>query len=198
MNITLRRIIRPVRNACLLKQSRVQEVTYCQLLKHHRQQVFTQSKSYHDNHETDLEEFRYQPLPEQDIPEPSSANIYPVTNITLVGYDCTAVEHYAQFAHNLAIHMDINVIDTYALPGKSTLIHTIRKQGISENLKPKDFTLKEHERVIQVQDLSSTDAPLYLEVLLQHVPQGVVIDLKQHTLEDYQSRFIRKEVPESL
>ncbi|XP_033097166.1 39S ribosomal protein L48, mitochondrial-like isoform X2 [Anneissia japonica] len=199
MNTILRRLALPISKVCCWKQSWVEGATYSQLLSNHRQQVFNQKRLLsEESFESELEELKYQQLPEQELPEPSSSNVHPIMNFAVVGYDCTVVEHYAQYVHNLANHMGIDVFDMYALPGKTTLIHTKRKQGISDNLKPKDFQLKEHERIIQVQDLSSTVAPLFIEVLLQSIPQGLLLDIKPHTQEQYQSRFIKKEVPDDV
>ncbi|XP_070578957.1 large ribosomal subunit protein mL48-like [Ptychodera flava] len=121
-------------------------------------------------------------------------NTYPTLNVRVTGHDCTVVEHYAQYLHNMAQNLDIEVSDSYALPTKTVVIQTLQRPGAIK--KPRDFTLKTYERVVQVNDLVSTKAPVFLELLQLNMPQGVKVKVQEHTEEHYEDRFIKRDIPE--
>ncbi|TSM28197.1 39S ribosomal protein L48, mitochondrial [Bagarius yarrelli] len=111
---------------------------------------------------------------------------YGVLNVTVSGYDMTLVEHYAQYIHKLCSHLHIKVTESYALPTKSTEVMVMPEQGTKMYV---DAILKTHERVVQVSKMKATLAPVLLEVLLKHQPEGVQLSLTEHTEAEYKARF---------
>ncbi|XP_071504685.1 large ribosomal subunit protein mL48-like [Diadema antillarum] len=152
----------------------------------------------HYDFDSEYEQLKTQQVSDQVIPPAKDSTVYEILNFQVMGHDCTLVEHFTQYAHNLAKNMDLTVFDSYAMPTKETLIHTIQMPGIPEKSKVKDFTLATHERVLQIQDLPSTTAPLFTELLQLNLPEGLQMKVQKHTQEHYKERFIKKEIPESL
>ncbi|XP_033646545.1 39S ribosomal protein L48, mitochondrial-like [Asterias rubens] len=150
------------------------------------------------NYEDEIEDLKIQQIPEQVIPEPSDSRVHEIMNFFIQGYDCSAVEHYAQYTHNLAKNMDLMIFDSYAMPTKRTLVHTLQTPGLKDNMKPRDFTIKTHERVIQLQELQGTIAPIFLELLQVNLPEGVTLKVEPHTQYHNTQRYIQKEIPKDL
>ncbi|KAJ8267026.1 hypothetical protein GJAV_G00137460 [Gymnothorax javanicus] len=107
-------------------------------------------------------------------------------NVGVFGHDMTLVEHYLQYIHNLCNHLKIKVVESYALPTKTTEILSLQEKGGKMSV---DAVLKTHHRVLQVTELNATVCPVFLEVLLQNQPEGVSLSLKEHSEEDFTSRF---------
>ncbi|KAJ1120339.1 hypothetical protein NDU88_008511 [Pleurodeles waltl] len=109
-----------------------------------------------------------------------------VLNILVSGYDMTLVEHYAQYVHCLCNRLNVKVEESYGLPTKSMEVMMMPEQGSKMYL---DAVLTTHERIVQISHLSPTLAPILLEVLQRNQPEGVKIEVKEHTEADYQMRF---------
>ncbi|XP_064206945.1 39S ribosomal protein L48, mitochondrial [Anguilla rostrata] len=107
-------------------------------------------------------------------------------NIEVFGHDMTLVEHYLQYIHNLCNRLKIKVVESYALPTKSTEILSLQEKGGKMSV---DAVLKTHQRVIQLTALNATVCPVFIEVLLQNQPEGVDLSIKEHTEADFTSRF---------
>ncbi|PIK52269.1 putative 39S ribosomal protein L48, mitochondrial [Apostichopus japonicus] len=159
---------------------------------------FQATRCYADNFDEEVEELRVQQIADQEIPPPADDTVHEVLNIKAFGYDCTLVEHFAQYTHNLSKNMSLSVFDSYALPAKATLVHAIQGTGLKEKDRIKDYTLTTYQRVIQIQDLPSKRASLLLDLLQLNLPEGVSFTITPHTQEHYKERFIRKEIPDSL
>ncbi|XP_041469268.1 39S ribosomal protein L48, mitochondrial-like [Lytechinus variegatus] len=187
----LKNILNVVRNHTVLVRK---EIVHKYLLP----SMVHQQVRHYDDFDTEFEQMKTQQVPDQEIPPAKDSTVYEIMNFKVQGYDCTLVEHFAQYAHNLAKNMELNIFESYAMPTKSTLIHTIQKPGTPEKEKVRDFTLHTHERVIQIQDLPSTTAPLFTEMLQLNLPEGVQMKIEPHTQEHFKERYIRKEIPDSL
>ncbi|MBN3309538.1 PAAF1 factor, partial [Amia calva] len=110
---------------------------------------------------------------------PGTETVYGTLNVLVSGYDMTLVEHYSQYVHNLCNRLKIKVDESYALPTKTTELILVQEQGTKIHV---DSVLKTHKRVVQVSDLSSTLAPVFLEVLLRNQPEGVELLVKEPTV----------------
>nr|XP_054759851.1 39S ribosomal protein L48, mitochondrial-like [Lytechinus pictus] len=187
----LKNILNVVRNHAVLVRK---EIVHKNLLP----SMVHQQVRHYDDFDTEFEQMKTQQVSDQEIPPAKDSTVYEIMNFKVQGYDCTLVEHFAQYAHNLAKNMELNIFESYAMPTKSTLIHTIQKPGTPEKEKVRDFTLHTHERVIQIQDLPSTTAPLFTEMLQLNLPEGVQMKIEPHTQEHFKERYIRKEIPDSL
>ncbi|MGH0179331.1 UNVERIFIED_CONTAM: hypothetical protein FKN15_001715, partial [Acipenser sinensis] len=101
---------------------------------------------------------------------------YGVLNVQVSGHDMTIVEHYSQYVHNLCNRLKIKVDESYALPTKCTEVMLLQEQGTKMFA---DAVLSTHERIVQLSGLSSTLAPVFLEVLLRNQPEGVQLSIKE-------------------
>ena len=54
---------------------------------------------------------KIQQIPEQEIPEAKDEHSYEILNVRVLGYDCSSVEHFAQYVHALARRLDIGIFD---------------------------------------------------------------------------------------
>ncbi|KAK4321129.1 hypothetical protein Pmani_008074 [Petrolisthes manimaculis] len=116
-----------------------------------------------------------------EIPE------YPQLNVQVKGYDFTVVEHYAKWVHNTALNMGIDVEDSWATPCEKYRIQTFKPK--STNVEA-DYHLQEYDRTVQLADLPSVVAPLFLEVIQAGLPTGVEISVHPHQPEHSQIRYI--------
>ena len=58
-----------------------------------------------------LPQLKTQQVTNQVIPPAKDSTVYEVMNFRVSGYDCTLVEHFAQYAHNLAKNMELHIFD---------------------------------------------------------------------------------------
>lgn len=83
----------------------------------------------------------------------SKIPLYDQLNILLKGYDYPILEHYQKFVHNLLKNMEIDVEDSWAIPAQELNVTTYKPKS---ELVHALYNLKLYERIIQVNDLSST------------------------------------------
>ncbi|XP_008316663.1 large ribosomal subunit protein mL48 [Cynoglossus semilaevis] len=122
---------------------------------------------------------------------PSAGTVYGTLNVTLSGYDMTVVKCFSQYIHHMCNRLNIKVEECYALPTKTTEVMVMPKHGTKMSV---DAVLKTHRRVVQLRSLSTELCPIFMDVLLKNLPEGVQLSVKEHTEEDFKARF--KERPE--
>ncbi|NXT68702.1 RM48 protein, partial [Chaetops frenatus] len=121
---------------------------------------------------------------------------YGDVNIQMTSYDLCLVEHFAQYVHRLCNRLSIRVSESYAMPTKTSEVLFLEERGAKMQL---DAVLNTHQRVVQIHGLSSTFAPILLEILQSNQPEGVHLLVKQHTEADFKSRLkSRPELEELL
>ncbi|KAM9204597.1 large ribosomal subunit protein mL48 [Mergus octosetaceus] len=121
---------------------------------------------------------------------------YGDVNIQMTSYDMCLVEHFAQYVHKLCNQFSIRVSESYAMPTKTDEVLFLEERGSKMQL---DAVLTTHQRVIQVSGLSSTFAPILLEIIQSNQPEGVHLLVKEHTEADFKSRLkARPELEELL
>ncbi|XP_064297639.1 large ribosomal subunit protein mL48 [Phalacrocorax carbo] len=121
---------------------------------------------------------------------------YGDVNIQMTSYDMCLVEHFAQYVHKLCNRLSIRVIESYAMPTKTNEVLFLEERGSKMQL---DAVLTTHQRVVQISGLSSTFAPILLEVIQSSQPEGVHLLVKEHTEADFKSRLkSRPELEELL
>ncbi|KFW77878.1 hypothetical protein N305_10322, partial [Manacus vitellinus] len=121
---------------------------------------------------------------------------YGDVNIQMTSYDMCLVEHFAQYVHRLCNRLSIKVNESYAMPTKTNEVLFLEEKGSKMQL---DAVLTTHQRVVQISGLSSTFAPILLEVIQSNQPEGVHLLIKQHTEADFKSRLkARPELEELL
>ncbi|NXQ69043.1 RM48 protein, partial [Quiscalus mexicanus] len=117
-------------------------------------------------------------------------------NIQMTSHDLCLVEHFAQYVHRLCNRLSIRVTESYAMPTKTNEVLFLEERGSKMQL---DAVLTTHQRVVQIHGLSSTFAPILLEVIQSSQPEGVHLLMKQHTEADFKSRLkSRPELEELL
>uniref|UniRef100_A0A8C8RYW2 Large ribosomal subunit protein mL48 n=1 Tax=Pelusios castaneus TaxID=367368 RepID=A0A8C8RYW2_9SAUR len=117
---------------------------------------------------------------------PGSDHEYGDLNIQMTAYDMCLVENYAQYVHKLCNRLSIKVTESYAMPTKTMEMLLMSEKGFKLSL---DAVLTIHQRVVQIRGLSSTFAPVLLEVLQSNQPEGVHLAVKEHTEEDFKVRL---------
>ncbi|KAM4905319.1 large ribosomal subunit protein mL48 isoform 2-T3 [Sylvia borin] len=121
---------------------------------------------------------------------------YGDVNIQMTSYDLCLVEHFAQYVHRLCNRLSIRVNESYAMPTKTNEVLFMEEKGSKMQL---DAVLTTHQRVVQIRGLSSTFAPILLEIIQSSQPEGVHLLMKQHTEADFKSRLkSRPELEELL
>uniref|UniRef100_G1NQW1 Large ribosomal subunit protein mL48 n=2 Tax=Meleagris gallopavo TaxID=9103 RepID=G1NQW1_MELGA len=86
------------------------------------------------------------------------------------------VEHFAQYVHKLCNHLSIRVNESYAMPTKTNEVLFLEERGSKMQL---DAVLTTHQRVVQISRLSSTFAPIFLEIIQSNQPEGVHLLMKE-------------------
>ncbi|MPC42359.1 39S ribosomal protein L48, mitochondrial [Portunus trituberculatus] len=102
---------------------------------------------------------------------------YPLVNVQIKGYDFTVLEHYGKWIHSTALNMGIDVEDGWATPCEKQHIQTFKP---NTNKVEADYYLQIYERNIQMADLPSIMAPVFLEVVQAGLPQGVELNVHEH------------------
>ncbi|KAG7257162.1 hypothetical protein CRUP_006031 [Coryphaenoides rupestris] len=111
---------------------------------------------------------------------------YGSLNVTVSGFDMTVVEHYSQYIHVLCNRLGIRVLESYALPTKTTEVMLLQDQGTKMHV---DALLKTHARVLMIGSMNATLCPTFMDVVLQNQPEGVELLVKEHTEQDFLERF---------
>ncbi|KAM5181653.1 large ribosomal subunit protein mL48 isoform 1-T3 [Mantella aurantiaca] len=118
--------------------------------------------------------------------KPGTDYEYGTLNFLVSGYNMVYVESFTRYIHKYFNQMSITVEESYALPTKTTDVLLQHDVGIKMS---SHCILTTHERVVQVSGLKATLASIVLEVLMMNQPEGVHLQVKQHTEEDYLKRF---------
>ncbi|NXE55235.1 RM48 protein, partial [Casuarius casuarius] len=117
-------------------------------------------------------------------------------NIQMTSYDMCLVEHFARYVHKLCNRLSVKVNESYAMPTKTNEVLFSEERGSKMQL---DAVLTTHQRVVQISGLSSTFAPILLEVIQSNQPEGVHLLVKEHTEADFKIRLkARPELEELL
>jgi len=120
---------------------------------------------------------------------------YPPINIQIKGYNFDILESTQSYIHNLAENMGINVENSWATPSKTYQITTFKEGGTI----PKDvYNLNLYERNVQVVGLRSTDAPILIDTIRQVLPEGVTLNVHEHTRDMEEERWISDPFIDSL
>ncbi|XP_064000139.1 large ribosomal subunit protein mL48 [Pogoniulus pusillus] len=127
---------------------------------------------------------------------PGTEHEYGDLNIQLTSHDLCQVELFAQYLHRLCNRLRLRVTESYAMPTKTEEVQFLEERGSKMRL---DAVLTTHQRVVQVTGLSSTFAPILLDVIQSSQPEGVHLLVKEHTEADFKSRLkSRPELEELL
>ncbi|KAI0243006.1 hypothetical protein LSAT2_009212 [Lamellibrachia satsuma] len=155
--------------------------TRCKLLSTKTSRVLGTSRTYSVYEPDDVNT-------EPEIPE------YEELNIRLRGYDFSVLESFMKYVHNIADVLDISA-DAWPVPARTSMVKTFKPfSSKTEN----EYNLSLYERVVQVQDIPSTMAPLFLEVVQQNLPEGVSMTACEPELEEEKFRYVPDVILEEL
>ncbi|XP_064600123.1 large ribosomal subunit protein mL48-like [Liolophura sinensis] len=115
-----------------------------------------------------------------EIPE------YGTLNVQMKGYDFPTLESYAKFVHNLAERLGLDA-ECWAVPPKTSLVQVFKP--FSTHVE-KEYDLSLYERCVQIQDLSSTSLPVFLEIARANMPEGIKLTIKEPCEEEEEFRYI--------
>nr|XP_056714806.1 39S ribosomal protein L48, mitochondrial [Euleptes europaea] len=128
--------------------------------------------------------------------DPGTEHTYGFLNIVMTAYDMALVEHYARYIHRLCSQLSIRVEESYAMPTKIMEVMQMQQQGSKMYL---DAVLSTHQRIVQINGLSATFAPILLEIIQNNQPEGLHLLVKEHTEDDFKGRLkARPELEELL
>ncbi|XP_013929435.1 PREDICTED: 39S ribosomal protein L48, mitochondrial [Thamnophis sirtalis] len=118
--------------------------------------------------------------------DPGTEHQYGTLNIVMTGYDVCLVEHYAQYVHRLCNKLPVKVVESYAMPTKTVELVLAGEHGSKVRV---DGHLTSHQRVVQINQLTATFSPIFLEIIQNNLPEGVHLLVKEHTEEDFRIRL---------
>ncbi|XP_042885705.1 uncharacterized protein LOC122261935 [Penaeus japonicus] len=116
-----------------------------------------------------------------DIPE------FPLLNVQMEGYDFTVLEHYGKWVHRTALNMGIEVEDSWATPCQKVHIQTYKPRSVKIE---SEYDLQIYQRTVQLADIPSYLAPLFMEVAQAGLPEGVNLTFQEHIPEHTEVRYI--------
>ena len=118
--------------------------------------------------------------------EPPFPN-YTELNMNFKGYDYISLNVFYKYVERLCNSLNLNVVASYAVPAQSLKVKTLVQ--FSSKL-DKEFDLNIYHRVVRVQGLKSTMAPLLFEAVQLNLPEGVQMSVSAPTPEEDDYRYV--------
>ncbi|GAB0095247.1 Mitochondrial ribosomal protein L48 [Sergentomyia squamirostris] len=112
---------------------------------------------------------------------------YETVNIRLTGYDYPILESYQKFVHNTAEYMGFEVADSWAVPPKKLQVQRFKPDSAVVD---GEYKLSVYERIVQIDDLDAPMYPILLRILQAGIPEGVTLEVLEHTPEQDEIRFV--------
>ncbi|KAF7996230.1 hypothetical protein HCN44_001862 [Aphidius gifuensis] len=113
--------------------------------------------------------------------------LYPTINIQVKGYNFPVLEQFQKLVHQLAENMDIDVENSYALPGKSL---KIKKYKLGSSVLDAEYKLEIYERNIQISHMSTPKLPILIRMMEAALPEGVTMTVDEWTFEKDELRYV--------
>jgi len=112
--------------------------------------------------------------------------VYDTLNISLRGYDFAVLESFAKYVHSTVEKFDVGS-NAFAVPARTSTVHSYR----AHTTQPEhEYNLAKYERVVQVEDLSSTTAPILIQLLQANMPAGIQMSIKPVDETEDEFRFV--------
>jgi len=121
------------------------------------------------------------------LDDPPEIPEYPKLSIRMESYDFVPLESFSKFVHNMACGMGVPKTEAVMVPNSSKKITNFKL--FSTNVDT-TYDLKKYVRVVYVEKLQSTMAPLLFEVLQQNLPEGVDMTVSPTTEEEEQFLYV--------
>ena len=123
------------------------------------------------------------PYLERPAPFPN----YTLLNINLKGYDYTSLNMNYKTVESICRRLGVKVVEAYPMPARSINIKTY--QPFSTNI-DKNYELNMYHRVVRVQNLKSTLAPILFEAVQLNLPEGVHMNVSIPDREEDDFRYV--------
>ncbi|XP_037958126.1 39S ribosomal protein L48, mitochondrial [Teleopsis dalmanni] len=108
-------------------------------------------------------------------------------NVQIKGYDYPLLESYQRYLHSLTEYLDIDVSDCYALPPQHTKVHRLRPNSAVVEA---EYRLTLYERNLQLNYVDSPLYPTFLRLAQAALPEGVQLQINEHTDEMEERRYV--------
>lgn len=112
---------------------------------------------------------------------------YDLLTINFKGYDYVVLEQYYKYVDRLCNSLGVDVAQSYAVPSRNYKVKTLKPYSTTVD---KEFDLNLYHRVVRVQNLKSTLAPLLFESIQLNLPEGVQMTVSRPTPEEDEYRFV--------
>ncbi|XP_059613991.1 uncharacterized protein LOC132260085 [Phlebotomus argentipes] len=112
---------------------------------------------------------------------------YEAVNFRLTGYDYSVLESYQKFVHNTAEYMGFNVEDSWAVPPKKLKVQRFKPQS---TVVDSEYSLCVFERIVHIEDLDAPTYPTLLRVLQAALPEGVTLEVLEHSDEQEEIKYV--------
>ncbi|XP_015118042.1 uncharacterized protein LOC107041804 [Diachasma alloeum] len=112
---------------------------------------------------------------------------YPVVNIRMRGYDFPVLESYQKLAHIIAVNMDFEIDNSYAIPAQDLKIQKFKPRS---TVAEAEYILHCYERNILISDLPSPKFPVYVRMLEAALPEGVTLNVLEWKPEREELRYV--------
>jgi len=112
--------------------------------------------------------------------------VYDTLNISLRGYDFAVLESFAKYVHSAAEKFNLGCT-AFAVPARTSTVRSYR----AHTTQPEhEYNLAKYERVVEVEDLLSTTAPILIQLLQANMPAGVEMSIKPVDEDEEQFRYV--------
>uniref|UniRef100_A0A2M4C0V2 Putative mitochondrial ribosomal protein l48 n=1 Tax=Anopheles marajoara TaxID=58244 RepID=A0A2M4C0V2_9DIPT len=113
--------------------------------------------------------------------------LYETLNFTIKGYDFPVLESYQKLIYNVADSMDLDIVDAYAHPPQKL---TVQKFKPSSSVIDSEYKLTVYERTVQIDNVQAPLYPVLLRTLQAGLPEGVTLNVTEHTPEHEDARYV--------
>ncbi|XP_011310421.1 uncharacterized protein mRpL48 [Fopius arisanus] len=112
---------------------------------------------------------------------------HPILNIKMRGYDFPILENYQKLAHIIAVNMDFEIDNSFAVPSKDLKVLKLKSQS---TVAEAEYILHVYERNIVISDISAPRLSIYTRMLEAALPQGVTLDIDEWDPDKEEGRYI--------
>jgi hypothetical protein len=112
---------------------------------------------------------------------------YKFLNINFISYDYIKLEGFYKHVDNLCKFLKIKVKEAYSMPARTLTIKAYKPYSTTLD---KEYKIYKYHRVVRVEGLTSTLAPILYECIQLNLPEGVQLNVTEPTSEEDEFRYI--------
>ncbi|KAL1139443.1 hypothetical protein AAG570_006427 [Ranatra chinensis] len=102
-------------------------------------------------------------------------------------YDFALLESYQRLVYKIAKMLDICVEDGWATPAKQTKVQRFKPNS---TVVDSEYILNTYERNIQISELPSNIAPIFIELIQAGLPKSITLRVHKHEEEFEKIRYV--------